>query len=287
LIEGLPPSTRPEVVAYYNETWLDFRVLWMTLRNPAIHFGYWDESTATHGQSLENMNRVMADVGHVRPGQRILDAGCGVGGGAFWLARNRNALVHCITIVESQALRGRRFARSRGLQGQVSFTCQDFCQTAFPDETFDLVWARESVCHATDKQAFFAEAHRLLRPGGRLVMADFARVTRSLPVEDEGVMATWLRGWAIPDVTTPAELIQASVSAGFDGVAVRDVTAAVEPSLRRLYRIVRVLSPGAGVLYRLRIRSRVQQGNVEGSAAMWHALRRDLWAYVILTAQKP
>lgn len=287
MIEGAPGSTRPDVVAYYDETWFDFRVLWMTLRNPAIHFGYWDEHTATHGQSLENMSRVMADLGHVRDGQRILDAGCGVGGGAFWLAQNRNAQVHGITIVESQALRGRRIARSRGLDGQVSFTCQDFCRTAFPDETFDLVWARESVCHATDKQAFFAEAHRLLRPGGRLVMADFARNARSLPAADEELMATWLRGWAMPDLFTPPELMQASIGAGFEGVALRDVTAAVEPSLRRLYRIVRVLSPGAGLLYRLRIRSRVQQGNVEGSAAMWHALRRRLWAYVILTAQKP
>src|SRR5439155_14864192 len=83
---------RPDVVAYYEETWLDFRVLWMTLGNPAIHFGYWDEGTRRHGQSLDNMNRVMADIACVSQGDRVLDAGCGVGGAAFWLAQNRGAL---------------------------------------------------------------------------------------------------------------------------------------------------------------------------------------------------
>src|SRR5207248_1085340 len=41
MITKAPARFRPDVVAYYEETWLDFRVLWMTLGNPAFHFGYW------------------------------------------------------------------------------------------------------------------------------------------------------------------------------------------------------------------------------------------------------
>ena len=65
MITKAPARFRPDVVAYYEETWLDFRVLWMTLGNPAFHFGYWDEGTRRHGQSLDNMNRVMADIARV------------------------------------------------------------------------------------------------------------------------------------------------------------------------------------------------------------------------------
>jgi tocopherol O-methyltransferase len=287
MMQKQPASFRPDVVAYYDETWFDYRVLWMTLRNPAIHFGYWDQGTRNHGQSLDNMDRVMADIAKVSPGDHVLDAGCGVGGGAFWLAQNRSARVNGITIVGSQASRARRFAGSRGLEGKVSFSCQDFCRTAFADEAFDVVWARESVCHAMDKMAFFEEAHRLLRPGGRLVLADFARTGRPLTAEAEQLLGTWLLPWTLPDLATPEELTRSARDTGFGEIVLRDVTAAVEPSLRRLHRIVKALSPGASLLHRLGLRSPVQHGNVTGSAAMWAALRRKLWVYVIVSARKP
>lgn len=277
---------RPDVVAYYEETWLDFRVLWMTLGNPAFHFGYWDEGTRRHGQSLDNMNRVMADIARVSPRDRVLDAGCGVGGAAFWLARNRSARVQGITIVQSQALRAARFAVSRRLEGRASFSCQDFCRTAFPDETFDVVWARESVCHADDKAAFLTEASRLLRPGGRLVMADYARAPGVKAGDDERLLTSWLRAWAIPSMATAEDLAGWARDAALEEVLVHDVTAAMEPSLRRLHRLVKVLSPGASLLHRLGFRSDLQHANVTGSAAMWAAFQRDLWSYVILSARK-
>jgi len=66
--------------------------------------------------------------------------------------------------------------------------------------------------------------------------------------------------------------------AAFEEVLVRDVTAAMGPSLRRLHRLVKVLSPGASLLHRPSFRSEVQHANVTGSAAMWAALQRDLWS---------
>jgi tocopherol O-methyltransferase len=277
---------RPDVVAYYEETWLDFRVLWMTLGNPAIHFGYWDEGTRRHGQSLDNMNRVMADIARVSQGDRVLDAGCGVGGAAFWLARERSARVHGITIVPSQAVRARRIAASRRLESRASFSCQDFCRTAFADETFEVVWARESVCHAEDKAAFLTEASRVLRPGGRLVVADFTRASGMNAGDDERLLTSWLRAWAIPSLATAEDLAGWAEDAAFEEVSVRDVTTAMGPSLRRLHRLVKVLSPGASLLHRLGLRSEVQHANVTGSAAMWAALQRDLWSYTILSARK-
>ena len=48
------------------------------------------------------MNRVLADRAGIRPGQRVLDAGCGVGGSSLWLAEQRGAAVVGITPVASQ-----------------------------------------------------------------------------------------------------------------------------------------------------------------------------------------
>jgi hypothetical protein len=45
---------------YYDETWLDYRWLWLNPTNYAIHFGYWDESTHSHKEALNRLNAVLA-----------------------------------------------------------------------------------------------------------------------------------------------------------------------------------------------------------------------------------
>ena len=78
----LEPTPRPELArirAYYHETWLESRLLWLNPRNGAIHFGYWDERTRSHSESLVNMNRALASRIGIQPGQRVLDAGCSAG----------------------------------------------------------------------------------------------------------------------------------------------------------------------------------------------------------------
>lgn len=46
--------------AYYDQTWGDYRWLWLSPRNYAIHFGYWDSQTRTYAASLLNMNKALA-----------------------------------------------------------------------------------------------------------------------------------------------------------------------------------------------------------------------------------
>ena len=59
----------------------------------------------------------------------------------------------------------------------VDFQQQDYTQTDFPDNNFDVAWAIESMTTATSKVAFFKEIHRVLKPGGKLVVADFFKST--------------------------------------------------------------------------------------------------------------
>src|ERR1700694_4686200 len=173
---GLPDLSR--IRAYYDETWMDYRMLWLNPQNRAIHFGYWDEHTASHTQSLLAMNRVLASHLGIRSGQRILDAGCGVGGSAIWLAKTYDVKVVGITPVASQAARAYRYAQEQGVADQVSFEQQDYTHTTFSDASFDVVWAMESLCHAPNKRLVLAEARRLLRPSGRGGVGEYMRTRR-------------------------------------------------------------------------------------------------------------
>jgi cyclopropane fatty-acyl-phospholipid synthase-like methyltransferase len=273
--------------AYYDQTWLDYRVLWLNSENYAIHFGYWDETTHTNAQALNRLNAVLSKRLALRPDERVLDAGCGVGGSAIWIAKTIGAQVVGITPVQSQVDRATRFAREAAVERLVSFACEDYTQTPFEDGSFDVVWAVESVCHAADKAMFFREARRLLRPGGRLGMVEYMRTARPLVADEEALLHCWLSGWAIPDIGTAAEHRQWATDAGFTNIQLVDTSDRVRPSLHRLYRMAVLAGPGERLLQAMRLRSSVQHGNVRGARNQFRALERGLWFYAILTAEIP
>ncbi|MBV9059187.1 MAG: methyltransferase domain-containing protein [Pseudonocardiales bacterium] len=286
--EQRPASSLTDaIVGYYDQTWLDYRLLWLNPDNLAVHFGYADENTRSHTDALKNMNRVLADRVQVKAGDRILDAGCGVGGSALWLAKERRAEVVGITLAARQVQKARSYAARRNLTHRVHFEVADFTATPFPDASFDVVWAVESLCHAADKAAFYQEAARVLRPGGRVVVADFVRSGRPLDPTGERLLHEWLTGWAVPDIDTPSEHTEHLAAAGFVDARLDDVTAHTRPSLRRLYRMAYWTYPLALYGYVKGVRSAVQHGNVIASIRQYQALRHGAWFYSILSATRP
>jgi tocopherol O-methyltransferase len=280
------PHTKA-IADYYDETWLDYRLLWLNRDNLAVHFGYTDETTRSHTDALKNMNRVLADRAGVKAGDRVLDAGCGVGGSSMWLAEERDAEVVGITAVASQLAMARHHAGRRGLSDRVRFEQGDYTATAFPDASFDVVWTLEALCHAPSKLPFYREAARLLRPGGRVIVGDFVRAGRPLGEVEERLLHEWLDGWAVPDIDSADEHRAHLAAAGFTDTRLDDVTEHTRPSLRRLYRLAYSTFPLAVIGHKLRIRSTVQHKNVIGSVRQYQALRRDAWFYGIISATKP
>src|SRR5438105_3477628 len=78
-----------------------------------------------------------------------------------------------ITITPQQVVTARQNAKRFKVEDNVQFEEQNFMKTRFPDRSFDVVWAIESVCYAPEKGDFIKEAYRQLKKGGRLVIADF------------------------------------------------------------------------------------------------------------------
>ena len=99
-----------------------------------------------------------------------------------------------VNVVEDHVERARRYARERHLGAQVRFEVADYARTGLPPSSFDVVWAQESACHAPDKSALAAEAFRVLRPGGRLVMAEYHIVPGRESSADLRVLQD---GWAM------------------------------------------------------------------------------------------
>ncbi|MGH3927951.1 MAG: class I SAM-dependent methyltransferase, partial [Pseudonocardiaceae bacterium] len=179
------------------------------------------------------------------------------------------------------------YASARALAGRVRFEQADYTATSFPDAGFDVVWALEALCHAPSKAAFYREAARLLRPGGRVIVAEYVRTDRPVDEVGERLLHEWLDGWAIPDIDTPSEHLAHLAQAGFTDARLDDVTAHTRLSLRRLYRMAYYTFPLAVLGRTLRIRSAVQHKNVIGSVRQYQALQRKAWFYSIICATKP
>jgi len=274
-----------DLQTYYDRTRFDYRHVWNRSGSLAVHFGYYDAHAHKHRFALDNMNRALADLAHICPGEQVLDAGCGMGGSCFWLARERGAIATGISIVISQVVDCQREA-ARQKAGQVTFLQADYCQTPFPDDHFDVVWACESVCHTAQKSDFYKEAFRILKPGGRLVMAEYLRTARSLPPASERLLEQWLRPWAIPDLNTMEEHRTNAQAAGFQEIEIRDVTDNVRVSLRNLHEISVRWLPIGRLLHRFGLVHAVRLGNAQAAVRQWEALEVGAWRYGMLVARK-
>lgn len=277
----------PSVQSYYEGTRWDYRWVWGARNTYALHFGYYDEQATHHKAAVANMNRVMADLVDIKPGEKVLDAGCGVGGSSIWLAQNRSCTIVGITPVESQVKDAIHNARKQKVSDSCSFTMADYQQTPFADESFDVVWALESVCHAEQKIAFYRETARLLRPGGKLVIADTFRNKRPYNAEAETQLRSWLNCWAIPDLDTPDEHALHAEQVGLRNFSFRDITQHTMRSILNIKEHGDKWLKAATTLNKLGIVSDVQVSNVWGTIHQYHALEKGLWCYGLLSAQKP
>jgi len=136
------------VINYFDHPHNDYRLLWGIDRHFGLHCGFFDEHCRRHDDAVLHMNRVLATIADIISGERVLDAGCGIGGSAIWLAENLGASVVGINISAKQVEEARRLARCRRLEDRVQFRVADFCATELASESFDVVWALESACYA-------------------------------------------------------------------------------------------------------------------------------------------
>ncbi|MDP3064877.1 MAG: methyltransferase domain-containing protein [Chloroflexota bacterium] len=268
-----------ETARYYDRTWWQYRTLWSPLHK---HFGYYDDKARTHGRSLVRLLEVLWEAAATRPGMRILDAGCGVGGTSLWLAK-QGVNAQGLTLSHREAQRATTSARRLGLSDHVSFWARDYAHTCFSPATFDQVWAVESLCQAQDRAAFVREAHRILKPGGTLVVCDWWRAPgQALTGRDAALLRRWLDCWAIPDLTTVAEFIGLLAANGFTSAIHRDTTEHILPSCRRLAGLALLTWP----LVPLACRSSEERTNHRGAWLQHQALRRGLWKGDFIVARR-
>jgi MPBQ/MSBQ methyltransferase len=128
-------------------------------------------------------------------GSTLLDVGCGIGGSSGILARDYGFSVTGVTISPQRA----QDLTSDELDAK--FLVDNAIALSFPDASFDVVWSVEAGPHMPDKGIFAKELLRVLKLGGRLVVADWnQRDDREKPLNfwEKPVMRQLLDQWSHP-----------------------------------------------------------------------------------------
>jgi phosphoethanolamine N-methyltransferase len=165
----------------------------------------------------------------LQPGQRVLDVGCGIGGGDFYMAHTHGVSVHGIDLSVNMVLTAlNRAAAGEPGSASVSFEIADCTMVDFGEAKFDVIYSRDTLLHIADKPALFQSFMRWLKPGGKLLISDYCR-TEGTPSPG---FAAYIkqRGYDLHSVEGYGRMLE---EAGFSKVIAEDRTWQFEESLRR------------------------------------------------------
>ncbi|NUQ81887.1 MAG: methyltransferase domain-containing protein [Bacteroidetes bacterium] len=271
-----------DITAYYRETLGHYRT-WGLLDARSLHYGLWDSETRSLHDSLLNMTRFLTDVVTGEPVGDVLDAGCGVGGISISIAGKAGCRVTGITLYDELAEQAKRFSIQEGTDDRTRFEVMDFTRTTFADATFDTVLACESSCHAHPKTAFLNEMNRILKPGGRLIIADYFLTGRPDPCR---WIEKWGATWAISDFNSETNFVQPLTRTGFTLLRDEDLSRQILPTARRMY-LAFWLSALPSVFYNFFIGARRYAAiHYRSGYYQYKALKSGLWKYRLLVARK-
>ena len=282
-----PTEYHEKIIQYYQDTENAYKDSWDLNNSLAIHFGYWDSAVKSFPQSLIRMNEVMMEAAVIKTTDKVLDAGCGVGGSSIFMAAAIGCNVTGITLSERQAQQASLNAKEKGVENLVNFKAMDYCATDFPAASFDVVWGCESICYADNKEKFIKEAFRLLKPGGRLVVAD--GFVSSFADNDNPIIQQWLEGWQVNYLESPERFTSSMKLTGFTNINYRDISAEASHSSRRLYRYYFL-----GSLYLAwkkinfsKPATIMQKKNIKACKYQYKGMKKGLWQYGLITGKKP
>ncbi|OIW10134.1 hypothetical protein TanjilG_21971 [Lupinus angustifolius] len=165
---------------------------------------------------LETTKKFVAKLG-LKPGQKVLDVGCGVGGGDFYMAENFD--VEVVGVDLSINMVSLAIERAIGHKYTVEFECADCTKKTYPENTFDVIYSRDVMLHIKDKPTLFRSFYKWLKPGGKLLITDYCKSAGNQSVE----FAEYIKegGYHLHDIQEYGQMLE---NAGFNDVIAEDQT---------------------------------------------------------------
>jgi SAM-dependent methyltransferase len=160
----------------------------------------------------------LADRLPIRPGQHLVDIGCGLGGPARYIAKRFQCVVSGVDITPAFVEAGNKLSALVGIQSQVKIELGDGQRLPYADAFFDGGYTQHVTMNVPDRPRFYAEAFRVLKPG-----AFFALTEHGLgPSGEPHYPLPWSEDGNGAYLVTPTETRRFLEEAGFEGIEIED-----------------------------------------------------------------
>jgi tocopherol O-methyltransferase len=266
---------KDRIIRHYDELSSYYRDLW----GIHIHHGYWTTGQETKEEAQEQLIKELVSRAKIENGARILDVGCCLGGTAIYLNRSLGADVVGITISPEQTKIGNDLARRSGAKVKLIVMDAENLQI---DDSFDVVWSVEAISHLGKKPEFFRSSSRLLKMGGKLVIADWFKSDRLTAAEERKYITPIEKAMLVPRLESATAYMNDIRSAGMEIKSFDNVSGSVSRTWDLTITLVQ--NPA---LWRLAVaRGSDFVSFLKGFAAMKAGYESKAFVYGILIAQK-
>jgi ubiquinone/menaquinone biosynthesis C-methylase UbiE len=172
----------------------------------------------------------LVKLAEVTPEDRVLDAGTGIGGTARMLAEEIGCQVTAVDLTEEYCATASWLNEATGLDDRITVLRSDVTRLPFDDGSFDVLISQHVQMNVADKPQMYAEAHRVLAPGGRLALWDIT----AGPEQPIVFPVPWADTPELSHLVTPEELRGLAEAAGFEVTVWNDLTDAATRGMQAI-----------------------------------------------------
>lgn len=191
-----------------------------------IHIGTFDLPDESLQSAMVRSNQRVGDLMNAGPRSQVLDVGCGYGAFARYLSHRFGCRVLATNISERELEWGRELTAKAGLDDLVTFEWADYHDLPYDIDSFDFYTSQEAFLHAADKRMVLAEAHRVLKPGGKIVFTDLL-ISKDTPDADRERIYDRIK---LSDMWDGTDYVSALKQQGFEVETFEDWSENVAPT---------------------------------------------------------